>query len=60
MTTGTKTLDAIELKTRLQENLREKLAGLSDEERLAALRELARSGPLANWWKELKPALTAS
>jgi hypothetical protein len=54
MSSATKTIDALELKRRLQESLQQRLEALSDEQRLDTMRELADGGPLGEWWKRLR------
>ncbi len=53
LSTERESIDALDLKARLQQNLQEKLEGLSDRDRIHALRERAENGPLGDWWKRL-------
>ncbi len=53
-------VDALKLKDYCQAKLEEKLAGLSPEDRIRRIRELAETGPLGEWWKSLPRAKTPS
>ena len=53
-------VDALKLKDELQEKLDEKLKGLSPEEEIVKIRELAETGPLGEWWKSLPKAKSTS
>lgn len=45
---------AIQFKEEMQAFLQAELAGLSDEEKLKKIREIAEHGSLSEWWREMQ------
>ncbi|MCL5103357.1 MAG: hypothetical protein M1133_04490 [Armatimonadetes bacterium] len=50
---------AIKFKEEMQARLQAQLEGLSDEEKLRKIREIAENGSLGEWWKKMRAARDA-
>ena len=46
--------DALKFKEEMQACVQAELAGLSREEKLRKIREMAETGPLGEWWKRMR------